>query len=160
MRLPLVFAVLASLISPCLDPSAASASTAPTTPTFVLKWGSGPGSAPGQFNGPWGITTDALGNVYVPDFENHRIQKFDRLGNFIARWGSLGAGNGQFNHPTYVACAPGGDIYVSDYSNNRIQRFTGAGTYVSKWGAPGTGNGQFNGPFGIAVDAAQRLRRG
>ena len=81
-NLPLVLAVLASLIAPSLDPGTASASAAPTTPTFVLKWGN-PGAEKGQFSGPWGMTVDALGNVYVVDSANNRIQKFDRLGNFI-----------------------------------------------------------------------------
>lgn len=32
------------------------------------------GSADGKFNYPWGITTDALGFIYVCDKENHRVQ--------------------------------------------------------------------------------------
>src|SRR5262245_41676462 len=112
---PMVLAV-SLLISPCLTPGAASASLAPTTPTFVLKWGA-PGSGPGQFSAPGGIAADALGNVFVTDFENHRIQKFDRMGNVITQWGSFGSGNGQFNHPYFVAAGPNGDVYVSDYDN-------------------------------------------
>jgi hypothetical protein len=147
----LVLAVLAFLIAPCLAPSVAKASTAPTTPTFVLKWGV-PGGGPGQFSGPWGMTTDALGNVYVVDSANNRIQKFDRLGNFITQWGSEGWGNGEFANPTYAAVAPSGDVYVTDFYNARIQRFTSAGAYVGQWGTYGTGNGQFNVPLGITVD--------
>ena len=53
------------------------AHAAPVTPGyhFDFKWGSG-GSADGQFDSPYGITTDSAGNVYVADSLNNRIQKF------------------------------------------------------------------------------------
>jgi len=40
---------------------------------FLRSFGS-QGSSDGRFNYPWGITTDALGFIYVCDKENHRIQ--------------------------------------------------------------------------------------
>jgi len=40
-----------------------------------------PGSAPGQFNTPWALTCDPAGNVYVVDYGNHRVQKFNSLGD-------------------------------------------------------------------------------
>jgi tripartite motif-containing protein 71 len=52
------------------------------TYTFVTKWGSH-GSSDGQFIAPIGIDVDSLDNVYVADFGNHRIQKFDSNGNFM-----------------------------------------------------------------------------
>lgn len=42
---------------------------------FAAKWGSY-GSGDGQFISPQGIAVDSLGNVYVADTGNHRIQKF------------------------------------------------------------------------------------
>jgi len=99
-------------------PAIARGATGPTTPTFFLAWGTN-GSAAGQFSFPIGVATDGLGNVYVADRANNRIQKFDRLGHFVTQWGSNGTGNGQFNNPTGVAADPSGNIYVADYSNNR-----------------------------------------
>jgi len=43
--------------------------------SVLTRWGSS-GSDPGQFNRPGGITTDSLGNVYVVDIFNNRVQKF------------------------------------------------------------------------------------
>ena len=54
--------------------------------TFVAKWGS-KGSANGQFNWPHGIAIDSQDHVYVVDSSNHRIQKFDSDGNFLAEVG-------------------------------------------------------------------------
>src|SRR5580693_3935044 len=48
---------------------------------WLKSWGER-GKAPGQFNTPHSIATDAKGNVYVADRGNHRIQVFDSDGNF------------------------------------------------------------------------------
>jgi len=44
-------------------------------PVYLTQWGS-PGSGDGQFIGPFGMATDAAGNVYVADAGNYGIQKF------------------------------------------------------------------------------------
>lgn len=122
-------------------------------PDFLLKWGSA-GSGPGQFNDPSGIAVDALGDVYVADQNNHRIQKFDGDGAYLTEWGGLGTGNGDFNTPRDVAVDASGYVYVTDSGNNRVQKFTDTGTYVDQWGGLGSGDGQFRTPKGIAVDAS------
>jgi DNA-binding beta-propeller fold protein YncE len=52
-------------------PSAAHAQA----PYYLMQWGSY-GAGNGQFRNPYGVATDAAGNVYVADIGNHRIQKF------------------------------------------------------------------------------------
>ena len=42
-----------------------------------------PGNQPGQFNTPHSIAADALGNIYVADRGNRRIQVFDGEGKFL-----------------------------------------------------------------------------
>ena len=150
LRLP---GLLAALL---LQAQVAATSTGPSTPTFVLAWGNH-GSAPSQFDIPTGVTTDALGDVYVVEYSNNRVQKFDRLGRFILQWGTGGAGNGEFNHPFGLAADAAGFIYVVDSSNNRIQKFTGDSTYIGQWGGYGNGNGQFAYPIGVASDVAGNI---
>ena len=91
--------------------------------TFMGKWGSS-GSGDGQFGSPAGVATDSAGNVYVADFGNSRIQKFDSSGTFILKWGSSGSGDGQFSFPRGVA-TDACSLYVADTNNNRIQKFRG-----------------------------------
>jgi DNA-binding beta-propeller fold protein YncE len=121
--------------------------------SFITKWGS-PGTGDGQFNGTTGVAIDPkTGNVYVADFNNSRIQKFDSNGRFITKWGSLGTADGQFNGTLVVAVDPNtGNVYADDLYNNRIQKFDSNGNFIAKWGSPGTGDGQFNGTTGVAID--------
>ncbi|HSV05327.1 MAG TPA: hypothetical protein VLI07_02370 [Candidatus Binatus sp.] len=127
-----------------------------TPPKFcapLTKWGAF-GSGDGQFRSPGGVATDVSGNVYVADVGNHRIQKFDGSGTFVAKWGTMGSGDGQFSYPEAVATDASGNVYVADTNNNRIQKFDGSGTFLTKWGAFGSGDGQFRGPGGVATDAS------
>jgi sugar lactone lactonase YvrE len=148
MRSTLSAALLLLLI-----PGVLSASTAPTTPTFVLAWGNY-GGATGQLVAPTGVTTDALGNVYVCEFDGNRVQKFDRYGNFLLQWGSYGLGDGQFGGPYAITVDPAGSVYVAEYWGGRVQKFTSNGEFITKWGSGGSGNGQFSNPAGLTTDAA------
>ena len=121
-------------------------------PTFLMQWG-GYGSGAGEVNMPYGVAVDPCGNVYVADWLNDRIQKFNRNGVFMTKWGSSGSGNGEFQRPMGVAVDSDGNIYVADTSNDRVQKFDGDGGYLTQWGSQGSGDGQFSVPAGVAVDA-------
>jgi DNA-binding beta-propeller fold protein YncE len=82
---------------------------------------------------PWGVTIDELGDVYVADWRNDRIQKFSHDGRFVFAFGSSGEGDGQFNRPSGVAVDLDGDIYVADWGNHRVQQFDATGRYVDKF---------------------------
>ena len=41
---------------------------------------------------PDGVTVDGEGNVFIADTWNHRVQKFDRQGNFLLSFGRRGEG--------------------------------------------------------------------
>jgi sugar lactone lactonase YvrE len=88
-------------------------------------------------------------NVYVGQYT---IQRFDRDGNFITKWGSEGNGPGQFKAITGIAVDSSGFVYVADSKNNRTQKFDSNGKFITKWGSEGTGDGQFKLPRDIAVD--------
>ena len=116
----------------------------PPTPTAgnLIRW----------FNAPYSITLDGVGNIYVSDYNNHRIQKLDYSGNFLTKFGSYGSGNGQFNGPRDLAVDSAGNIYVADGGNDRIQKFDPFGRFISRWSSVGNGVGQLNTPWGMAFD--------
>lgn len=128
---------------------------------------------PASFNGPTGVTTDALGNIYVADFGNNLIRKIASTGavSTLAGGGSAtGTKSGNtndvgtkalFNGPAGVAVDAAGNVYVADFTNNLIREITPAGvvTTLAGSGKAGSTNGagtaaSFNGPRGVAVDAA------
>ncbi len=147
----LVAALLASTVVVVSDAGPAAAVEHP--PSLIISWGTY-GTGNGRFDGPAGVAVDpTTGDVYVTDTENHRVQKFDADGTFLAKWGSEGTGNGQFDYPEAVAVDPTtGDVYVADTRNHRVQKFDSDGTFLTGWGTIGFGDGQFVVPEGVAVD--------
>ena len=84
----------------------------------LTAWGTH-GDGPGQFDMPWGIAVDSDGSVYVSDWRNDRVQKFDPDGRFLAEFDGKNGGDG-FARPNGLAVG-GGRIYVCDWWNDRVQ---------------------------------------
>ena len=148
--------------------------------TFLLAWGKNvgglglgictvasncqagsSGARGGEFFTPEGIAADASG-VYVADFNNSRIQKFDASGAFLGAWGKNVGGFGtefclvaascqtgtpgtlgnEFSRPWGVATDAAGDVYVTDASEFRVQKFDSSFGFLRAWGKDVGGVGQ------------------
>lgn len=131
------------------------------------KAGSEKGTNPGEFGYPVGVATDSLGNVYVADYDNNRIQKLDISTGLWVEWGkgggAAGSALGEFNSPTGIAVDNSGNIYVADKLNHRIQKWNAVTGKWSKWGKEYNGKyvidngwgiapGEFRIPSDVAVD--------
>jgi DNA-binding beta-propeller fold protein YncE len=82
------------------------------------------GNGQGHFLHANGIAVDPLGNVYVADTGNDRIQKLGPEGQYLTEVGAFGWEMGQFNRPVAVATSKSGlEVYVADSRNSRIQVF-------------------------------------
>jgi len=95
--------------------------------------GDGGQATAAELNGPYnGIAFDALGNFYIPDYENNRIRKVNTLGiiSTIAGNGIAGfSGDGgsailaKLNGPSAVALDSSlCNLYITDVVNNRIRK--------------------------------------
>jgi DNA-binding beta-propeller fold protein YncE len=92
------------------------------TGTLIRSFGK-TGEGTGEIRSPRGLTVDALGDVWVVDGENNRVQVFSETGEYLAKFGSLGTGAGQMSFPFDVALDPRGNVWVSDYNNARVQKW-------------------------------------
>lgn len=62
-----------------------------------------PGSQPGQFNMPWTLAADSSGNIYVVDYGNRRVQKFNSIGQVVPHfWQNIEA-SALLTHPADIA---------------------------------------------------------
>jgi streptogramin lyase len=87
-----------------------------------------------NFNRPTDVTWDPAGNIFVADgYNNSRVAKFDKNGNWVKAWGERGNGQGQFNIPHTIASDAKGNIYVGDRTNRRIQVFDAEGTFLKQF---------------------------
>ncbi|MBX3015302.1 MAG: TIGR03663 family protein [Caldilineaceae bacterium] len=111
----------------------------------------------GQFYEPWGVATDALGQIFVSDTWNGRIQVFDAEGRFVTKWGAFSSTGGELTDafalfgPRGLAMGADGNLLVADTGNKRIIKFTPDGQLVQQIGGGGVIGGRFEEPVGIAV---------
>ncbi|MFK7801184.1 MAG: flippase activity-associated protein Agl23 [Anaerolineae bacterium] len=95
---------------------------------FVLMFGisGSPGSPTeggGQFYGPRDVVLGPNDTLMVTDTGNHRIQLFDRNGQFLSAVGGQGVRGGEFFEPVGLGVSADGAVFVADTWNNRIQEF-------------------------------------
>ena len=111
------------------------------------------GSAPGEFNGPRGVSIDTeSGHIYVADMDNKRIQIFSETGDYL----------NQFGHQHLIR--PWGilihqdSIYVTDINQHAIFLFKLSDlTMVKRVGKRGYGNEEFISPGQLTISPNQHL---
>ena len=84
---------------------------------FIDQWGSA-GEGNGEFNLPWGICDDSEGNIYIADWRNDRVQKFDAKGNHTLT--IAGGVNSVLDRPADVAVDSSGTLFVADWGSQRL----------------------------------------
>ena len=82
-----------------------------------------------------------MGNIYVADASNHRVQKMAPDGTLIAEWKGP---EPSFYGPRRIAIGRDDSIYVVDQGHNRIANFSPDGRVLAVWGTAGNGDGQFH----------------
>jgi uncharacterized protein YuzE len=74
--------------------------------------------------GAGGLEVDALGNIYVADSRNYRIQMFNPEGRFLWKFGGPGDKAGEFGEsdgPRGLAVDLSLQVYIADSDNSRVQ---------------------------------------
>jgi tripartite motif-containing protein 71 len=134
--------------------AAQPAQAGPATRFGPLRLFAGRRNGPGELDSPSGVARDGQGNVYVADFDNHRVVRFAADGTPLAHWGGEpGSRAGAFISPLAVAVDAAGSLYVADAGNRRVQKLSPDGAVQAVWdGAGGAGRGSLGEPAALAVD--------
>ena len=100
---------------------------------------------------PENLTIDPVGNVYVAESHNHRIQVVSQNGTHLRTFGMRGSGPGELSSPMGIH-VDHDYVYVAEWLNNRISVFHTSGAFITSFGRPGIGEGELNYPRGITID--------
>ncbi len=148
-------------------------STVVGTGEFAFGGDGGP-AVSARINQPHGVAADSSGNIFVPDYFNHRIRKVTPAGSI-----STVAGNGTYGFSgdggpaagarifqEDIAVDAAGNLLIADRGNFRVRQVTPAGiiSTIAGTGIPGfSGDGgpavaaRVSTAYGIAVDAAGNI---
>jgi sugar lactone lactonase YvrE len=143
--------------------------------------GDGGPATEATFDSPISVALDDEGNVFVGDFNNHRVRRIDPAGIVTTIAGNGQSGFSGDGGPATLASFAGnpskpalsiavdlsGNLYVGDSANHRVRRVdaaTGTITTIAGTGAEGfAGDGgaatlaQLDRPDGVSVDTAGNL---
>ena len=125
----------------------------------------GRGEGHGRFNDPRAVLADERG-VYVLDYGNRQIQRFDVAGNYQTRWAfKMEAGNeGAEGMRTLSGLAPdrNGNLYIAERTSGKVRKVTSEGAIAASF-AIAPLQGDSDAILDLAVDEAGYLyaaRRG
>ena len=83
-----------------------------------------------MFSAPRDIDADSQGNIYVLDYMESTIKKYDPDGKHLFNIGRLGEGPGEFENPRAMCIYPQDEIFVTELSSVNITRLDTEGNYL------------------------------
>jgi DNA-binding beta-propeller fold protein YncE len=113
----------------------------------------GPGWLDGQFDRPASVWARNGIDVFVADYGNHRIERFDRSLNFVSSFSTRESDNPdyRFGYPTGVALSRLGELFICDSENGRIVKLDRFSTVERTFGGIGGGKGHLATPASVGA---------
>jgi DNA-binding beta-propeller fold protein YncE len=98
-------------------------------------------------------------DVFVADYGNHRVQRFDRRLNYVSTFFTRESetADDRFGYPTDVGVSRLGDLFVCDGENQRLIRVGRDGTTIRSMGDYAAGKGRLTAPSRVDVGAQDRV---
>jgi hypothetical protein len=105
-----------------------------------------------SFDKPTGVATDGV-NIYISDFGNHRIQRFDRDLNYISSLSTRDTSDviSRFGYPLDVALSEFGDMFILDGENIRVMKFNAQSSFERAFGDINAGKGKLQNPMRLVA---------
>jgi sugar lactone lactonase YvrE len=126
---------------------------------------------------PYATALDVAGNIYIADYDHHRIRKVDGVTGIITTIAGTGdpfslgdngpALNASIGFPTSIAVDANGNVYFSDKVYGKVRKITASTGIITTVAGTGTSgysgdngpaaNAQLSLPASIAIDAAGNI---
>jgi hypothetical protein len=106
-----------------------------------------------RFDRPAGVWARNGIDVYVADYGNHRIQRFDRNLTFVSSLSTRDNSNPdeRFGYPSDVSVSRSGDLFICDTENSRIVKVNPLNGMFQTFGGFGAGQGRLLRPSHVQV---------
>ena len=110
------------------------------------------------FDRPTAVVTDGL-NVYVSDYGNHRVIRYDRNFNFVSSLSTRDTSYSpaQFGYPLGLALSRQGDLFVLDGENMRVVQFDSRSEFKRSFGTMESQDGRLHNPIEITVSRDDKI---
>ncbi len=112
-----------------------------------------------QFDSPAAVWARNGIDIFVADYGNHRIQRFDRNLNYISTLHTRDRTSPEerFGYPTDVALSRLGDLYVCDSENARVVKFDSQNKVTAVFGGFDAGKGRLLKPRQLEIGPEDRV---
>ena len=119
----------------------------------------GPGWEDGRFDDPAGLWARNGLDVYVADFGNHRVQRFDRSLAFVSSLSTRDSQNPRerFGYPADVALSRLGELFICDTENSRIAKLSAQNQVETAFGDFGGGRGRLSRPTQVEIGPGETV---
>ena len=119
----------------------------------------GPGWENGRFDDPAGLWARNGLDVFVADFGNHRVQRFDRSLAFISSLSTRDSQNPRerFGYPADVALSRLGELFICDTENARIVKVSAQNNVELSFGDFGAGRGRLSHPIQVEIGPGETI---
>ncbi len=119
----------------------------------------GPGWENGRFDEPAGLWARNGLDVFVADFGNHRVQRFDRSLAFVSSLSTRDSQNPRerIGYPADVALSRLGELFICDTENARIAKVNAQNQVESAFGDFGAGRGRLSHPTQVEIGPGQTI---
>ncbi|HEY6953419.1 MAG TPA: NHL repeat-containing protein [Bacteroidota bacterium] len=110
------------------------------------------------FDKPTGVATDGL-NIYVSDYGNHRIQRFDRYSTLLSSLSTRDTtyAPARFGYPAGVALSNLGELIILDGENLRIVEFGADSRFERTFADLNAAGGKLQNPIKVCSQGDQYI---
>lgn len=119
----------------------------------LLGRAGGFGWAEGSFDHPEDLCSPNDLDLYVADYGNHRIQRFDRNLNFVSSFDGQQENQSEriFGYPRSVGLSTAGFLFITDGENRQLVEVSSGNEVQREFGGVGSGAGTLSQPSRVRV---------